>query len=180
MSLTSKVARAYADALAGAASAANALPEAAAEVLAFTALVEGNAELREVFASPALAPEAKSKVLEAIVERTGPHLLVANFLRVLLRNNRLHHIAVIQKALADEVDRRGGVVKAEVTTARPVTDQERATLEARLAGVTGKRMRLSYSVDPELIGGVVTRIGSVIYDGSIRTRLDTIKRRMVG
>jgi F-type H+-transporting ATPase subunit delta len=180
MSVTTKVARAYAEALAGAAAAKNALPEAAAEVLAFTALVNGNAELRGVFASPALAPEMKIKVLDALVERTRPNPLVANFLRVLLRNNRLHDLEVIQRALADEVDKREGVVSAEVTTARSVTDAERATLEAKLVGLTGKRMRLSYSTDPELIGGVVTRIGSVIYDGSIRTKLDTIKRRMAG
>jgi F-type H+-transporting ATPase subunit delta len=180
MSLTTKVARAYAEALAGAAAQQNSLPQAAAEVAAFTMLVTSNAELHGVFASPALAPDSKAKVLEALVERTKPNPLVANFLRVLLRNNRLHYIDVIQKALVDEVDRREGVVTAEVTTARSVTDAERATLEAKLVGLTGKKVRLTYSIDPELIGGVVTRIGSVIYDGSIRTKLDTIRRRMAG
>jgi len=180
MSVTTKVARAYAEALAGAAADKNVLGEAAGEVLAFSTLVAGNAELRDVFASPALAPESKSKVLEALLERASPNPLVGNFLRVLLRNNRLHHLDVIQKALAEEVDRREGVVMAEVTTAKPVTDAERETLEAKLVGLTGKRVRLTYSTDPDLIGGVVTRIGSTIYDGSIRTKLDTIKRRMAG
>jgi F-type H+-transporting ATPase subunit delta len=180
MSFSTKVARAYAEALADAAAAKSSLPQAASEVATFAGLLAGNAELHNVFASPAIAPDDKMKVLEALVARSGPNPLVANFLRVLLRNNRLHHLDAVQKALADELDRRQGVVTAEVTTAAPVTDAERAMLEARLVALTGSKVRLTYSTDPALIGGVVTRIGSVIYDGSIRTKLDAIKRRMAG
>lgn len=180
MSLKSKVAKSYADAIIDAAEAKNLLAAAVEEVAAFSALVAGNAELRGVFANPAVTPDDKSKLLEALLAQVKPMPLVANFLRVLLRNNRLQDVESVNRALAEANDARRGIVSAEVTTAAPLTGSERAALESKLAGLTGKNMKLEFKTDPELIGGVVTRIGSVIYDGSIRTKLDTIKRRMAG
>jgi F-type H+-transporting ATPase subunit delta len=86
----------------------------------------------------------------------------------------------VNKAFAQELDRRSGVVSAKVTTARPVPAQSQDTLRARLGELTGSRVRLEFDVDEELIGGVVTRIGSTVYDGSVRGRLQKIKQRMIG
>ena len=180
MTGATKVARSYAEALTEAAAAQNALGAVGDELRAFAALVRESDDLRAVFASPAVQTGEKEKVLEAIIERAKPLPLIANFLRVLLRNNRLHQIEDVQQAFAEELDRRLGVISAEITTAQPITESERALLESRLVALTGKRVKLNFSTDPELIGGVVTRIGSVIYDGSIRTQLDAIKRRMTG
>ena len=180
MSAVTRAVRSYANALTEAAEAQNIHAAVAEELRALTALVRENADLRAVFASPAIQVEEKAKVLEAVIERARPLPLVANFLRVLLRNNRLHHLEGIERAFAEELDRRLGVVIADVTTAAPVTDSERALLESRLTTLTEKKVRLNFATDPALIGGVVTRIGSVIYDGSIRTKLDSIRRRMSG
>lgn len=178
MSSTNKIARSYAEALADSASATGTLATAAADMGAFADLVAGSRELETLFASPAVAPEDKGKVLEALLARVGPSPIVANLLRVMHRNNRLHLVSDVRRALDEEVDRRSGVVTAEVTTAKPVTDDERTRLETRLAALTGSGVKLNFATDPNLIGGVVTRIGSTIYDGSIRTQLDAIKRRL--
>ena len=180
MSSATQIARRYAEALADAAEAQNMLAGTRDELHAFATMVAESRELRDVFASPAIGPVEKSAVLEALVERMKPTPIVASFLRVLLRNVRIHHIEAVDRAFADEVDRRTGVVMAEVTTARPLTDGERDVLSTRLATMTGKKVKLTFSTDDALIGGVVTRIGSRIYDGSVRARLDRIKEQMAG
>ncbi len=180
MSSATQIARRYAEALADAAEAQNSLSAVGEELHAFAALVAANPELGDVLASPAVAAESKSAVLEAIIERARPMQAVANFLRVLLRNTRIQHLAAVDRAFAAEVDRRTGVVMADVTTAKPLTDAERGVLTTKLTAMTGKSVKLTFSTDEALIGGVVTRIGSRIYDGSIRAKLDAIKRQMAG
>jgi F-type H+-transporting ATPase subunit delta len=175
-----QIARRYAEALADAAEAQNMLAQTAEELHAFATMVAESRELYDVLASPAIGPQDKSAVLEALIGRAKPTTIVANFLRVLLRNMRIHHIDAVDRAFADEVDRRTGVVMAEVTTARPLTDGERGVLSSRLAAMTGKKVKLTFATDDALIGGVVTRIGSRIYDGSVRSRLDRIKEQMAG
>jgi F-type H+-transporting ATPase subunit delta len=175
-----QVARRYAEALADAASDQNVLVQVAEELHAFASLVASHKELIYVFETPALPADDKLKVVDALVARSGAHTLVSNFLRVLVQNNRIQYVRAIDTAFASEVDRRSGVVTADVTTAKPLTAEEQSVLSARLAAMTGKKMKLEFSTDDELIGGVVTRIGSKIYDGSIRAKLDAVKRQMTG
>lgn len=180
MSVQTQVARRYAEALADAAQAQNMLGAVGADLHAFAALVSGNRELDHVLASPAVPADRKTAVLDAIVAQAKPLPVVANFLRVLARNTRIQYLSAIDEAFADEVDRRTGVVTADVTTAKPLTDAERTVLASRLESLTGKRVKLSFATDEALIGGVVTRIGSKIYDGSVRAKLDAVKRQMAG
>ena len=180
MSSPTQIARRYAEALADAAEAQDMLAQTGEELRAFAGMVAESDDLRHVLASPAVGAEDKAAVLEAIIARARPTTLVANFLRVLLRNTRLHYVEAVERAFAEEVDRRTGVVMAEVTTARPLADAERDVLSARLTSMTGKKVKLTFSTDEALIGGVVTRIGSRIYDGSIRARLDRIREQMAG
>lgn len=180
MSAATQVARRYAEALADSAETQGNLSEVAADLRAFAALVAASKELSDLFANPIVQPEDKAAVLEAVLERAKPVALVASFLRVLQQNNRIQYLGAVDKAFGEEVDRRLGVVMADVTTAAPLTDEERATLSERLARLTGKKVKMTFSTDEELIGGVVTRIGSRIYDGSIRAKLDAIKRQMAG
>lgn len=175
-----KIARPYADALANTAEAAGTLAATRVELAAFTTTVESSAELHGLFASPAVPPDGKKAVLEAILEILKPSDAVANFLRLLLQNTRMHYIATVNRAFAAEVDRRMGVVNAEITSAHALTDAERRHLQERLQAVTGKSVNLSFKTDDALIGGVVTRIGSRIYDGSVRSKLDAYRRQMTG
>lgn len=178
MSSATKIARSYAEALADAAEAQDMLAAAGDDLRAFATLASESRELTALFASPAVARDDKSKVLEALLERAAPMPLVANLLRVMQRNHRMHIIGDVAEAFDREVDRRSGAVTAEVTSAAPLSDAERQLLETRLAAASGHRVRLTFATDPELIGGVVTRVGSVIYDGSVRTQLDSIRRRL--
>ena len=79
-----------------------------------------------------------------------------------------------------ELDRRSGIVSAQVTTARPVPEPSQDALRARLAALTGSEVRLQFAVDEELIGGIVTRIGSTVYDGSVRSQLQKKKKKISG
>jgi F-type H+-transporting ATPase subunit delta len=180
VSSPTQIAKRYAEALADAAEAQGQLTAAAEELHVFAQFVAESKELQDVFASPAVTPDDKAAVLEAVIERAKPTPFVANFLRVLLKNFRIHYIAEIDEAFAAQVDRRVGVVAADVTTAGPLTDAERQVLADRLTTMTGKKVKLTYATNPELIGGVVTRIGSRIYDGSIRAQLEAVKRQMSG
>jgi F-type H+-transporting ATPase subunit delta len=180
VSSATQIAKRYAEALADAAEAQGQLSIVAEELHAFAQIVAQSSELQEVFASPAVTPDDKAKVLEALIERAKLIPFVANFLRVLLKNFRIHYIAQIDEAYAAKVDERIGVVTADVTTAAPLTDAERQILANKLTAMTGKKVKFSFETDPELIGGVVTKIGSRIYDGSIRAQLETVKRQMSG
>jgi len=150
------------------------------ELSDWEAMMRANAQLLEVFRHPTIPYEQKRGVLNELVKRARVRPATANFLRVLLQNHRLADLSEINRQFAQELDRRAGVVSAEVTTARPVPAEAQEALRARLAQMTGSKVRLQFAVDDALIGGVVTRIGSTLYDGSVRGQLQQIKQRMIG
>ncbi len=174
------VARRYAVALADVVLARGEAQEVREELAAWDALVRSNAELLEVFRHPAITFEQKRDVLEELIRRTRPRPTTANFLKVLLQNHRLAELSEVSAQFGQELDRRSNVVTAQVTTARPLPPDAQEALRAKLGKLTGSTVRLKFEVDEGLIGGVVTRIGSTLYDGSVRGRLQQIKQRMVG
>ena len=174
------VARRYAVALADVVLSRGEAQEVREELAAWDSLVSANSELLEVFRHPAITHEQKRDVLDELIRRAKPRPTTANFLKVLLQNGRLGELSEVSTQFAQELDRRSGVVTARVTTARPLPADAQESLRARLGQLTGSRVRLQFEVDDELIGGVVTRIGSTLYDGSVRGRLQQIKQRMVG
>jgi F-type H+-transporting ATPase subunit delta len=174
------VARRYAVALAEVVLARGEAQEVREELAAWDELVRSNAELLEVFRHPAITYEQKRSVLEELIRRSRPRPTTANFLKVLLQNGRMAELSEVSTQFAQELDRRSGVVTAQVTTARPLSADAQEALRDQLGQLTGSRVRLQFEVDDELIGGVVTRIGSTLYDGSVRGRLQQIKQKMVG
>ncbi|HJQ71065.1 MAG TPA: ATP synthase F1 subunit delta [Blastocatellia bacterium] len=172
------VARRYAEALADVAISRNQVDQIDAEVGAFARLMAESRELHDLFASPIVSQSDKGHVLEAIIERARPGQMTANLLRTLLRHYRLHNLAAVYEQFQREINERRGMVLAEVTTAAPVGRAEQDALSARLREMTGKQVQLQFRTDPGLIGGVVTRIGSVVYDGSIRTQLRAVRQRL--
>jgi F-type H+-transporting ATPase subunit delta len=143
-------------------------------------LLRSNQMLTEVFGNPTIPYEQKQKVLRSLLDRTRPNQITANFLRVLLQNQRLLNLDDINIWLAKILDERAGLVSAEVTTARPVPGSSQEALRQQLEALTGKNVRLSFATDESLIGGIVTRIGSTIYDGSIRNQLELAKEKLAG
>ena len=148
------------------------------ELIEWEKMMESSALLKEAFANPTIAYEQKRRVLEELISRTKVRATTANFLRVLLRNQRLVDLPEINKRFAYVLDERAGVVAAEVTTARPVSEEAQSLLLEKLRAVTGRKVRLSFATDEGVIGGLVTRIGSTVYDGSVRTQLEEIRTKL--
>jgi F-type H+-transporting ATPase subunit delta len=174
------VARRYATALADVVTASGEAQEVQKELAAWSEMMQSNEQLLEVFRNPTVPYEQKRKVLSTLITRTRVRPTTANFLQVLLQNQRLAELSEVNKRFAQILDERSGMVSAQVTTARPVPQSSQEALRAKLTAMTGKNVRLSFTTDEELIGGIVTRIGSTIYDGSVRNQLQQVKERLVG
>jgi F-type H+-transporting ATPase subunit delta len=172
------IARRYAEALADVAIERNQVEQIDAEVRAFADMLEANRELHDVFASPVIPMTDKRRVLDALVDRARPSTITANLLRTMLSHYRLHHLAEVYRQFQREINKRKGLVVAEVTVAGGVGPSEQQKLATTFERLTGKRVELKFKTDPSLIGGMVTRIESVVYDGSVRTQLQEIKERL--
>jgi F-type H+-transporting ATPase subunit delta len=173
------IANRYARALADVVVERHETNEVAKELTDFERMMSENPQLRAVFASPVIATERKRAVLDELLALIKPRQTTANFLRLLLDNSRLHDLDQMLSALSRDLDARMNVVSAEVTTAREIGQQEKAVLQSQLKAATGKEVRLQFRTDPAIIGGVVARIGSLIYDGSIKNQLAQMKRRLM-
>lgn len=174
------VARRYAVALADVVTSRGEAQEVREELATWGALMHSNAQLLEVFRHPTIPYEQKRGVLDELIARVRPRPTTANFLKVLLQNHRLAELSEVNTQFALELDRRSGIVAAQVTTARPLPADAQEALRVRLGELTGSKVRLQFEVDDELIGGVVTRIGSTLYDGSVRGQLQQMRQKMIG
>jgi F-type H+-transporting ATPase subunit delta len=139
-----------------------------------------NASLLEAFSNPTVAYEQKGKVLNALISRTRVQPTTGNFLRLLLKNQRLAELPAVNVKLAQVLDERAGVISALVTSARPVPEATKSSLEEKLGKLTGRKVRLTFGTDESLLGGTVTRIGSTIYDGSVRDQLRRLGEELAG
>jgi F-type H+-transporting ATPase subunit delta len=170
--------RRYARALLEVALEQDAAEKLKGELAAFVGLLEESSDLRNFLASPAVARESKQGVVEKLVARLGASKTLRNFLFVVVENRRSSLLPQIQQAYGEELDVRRGVARAQVTSARELTRQEQADLGRVLERITGKRVETRYGTDPGLIGGAVVRIGSTIYDGSVREQLNRLRARL--
>jgi F-type H+-transporting ATPase subunit delta len=135
-------------------------------------------DLREVLLNPSLPTAQRVSILDAVNRRIGCGPKVRNFLAVLISHERLAALNEIIEEYRLEMNRRLSISDAEVVTARTLQDQERAKLEREVAELAGTRVNATFRQDRSLIGGVIVRIGSTIYDGSVRGRLDRLKERL--
>jgi F-type H+-transporting ATPase subunit delta len=174
------VARRYAAALADVLLAGGSPRDVQDELIAWESMIQSSELLQEVFSNPTVAYQEKRSLLEELIKRTKVQQPTANFLRILLKNQRLTELGEINKRLALVLDERSGVMAAQVITARPVAEEIKKTLYGRLATMTGKDVRLSFAIDETLIGGMVTQVGSTVYDGSIRNQLRQLELKLAG
>ena len=174
------IARRYAAALADVVLERGEAIEIQQELQQWADLILTNENLQEVFRNPTIPLDKKRAVLKQLIERGKSQPITANFLKTLLHNQRLTELPEINRKFAEILDQRAGMVAATITTARPVPNEIQTRLSEKLVAVTQKKVRLDFEQDPELIGGLVTRIGSTIYDGSVRNQLQQIKERMAG
>jgi F-type H+-transporting ATPase subunit delta len=145
----------------------------------FSGTLAGSRELREVLMNPSIANEQKLKVLDAIAGRIGMFPQVRNFIAVIMDHQRLDELDEILTEYHAVADDQTGLTEAEITSARPLNDQDRAELEVQVAKLAGGRIRTTYFQDASLLGGAVVHIGSTVYDGSIRTQLQQLKQKLV-
>ncbi len=148
------------------------------ELASFAAALHASAGLRNVLVSPAVAPDKKKSIIAALGSRLGLSAIIQNFLRVVVDHRRLPLLDEMIAAFEKQLDEQMGIVRAQVSSPQPVDRDQQSALESRLSQVTGKRVRLEFAVDPEVLGGVVARIDSTIYDGSVRGQLHAIGRRL--
>jgi F-type H+-transporting ATPase subunit delta len=145
----------------------------------FSGTLAGSWDLREVLMDPSIANDQKLKVLDAITARIGMFPQVRNFIAVIVEHQRLHELDEILAEYHNVVDEQLNLAEADITTAHPLNDQDRVELEAQVAKLVGGRVRATYHQDATLLGGAVVRIGSTVYDGSIRGQLQQLKQRLV-
>ncbi len=117
-------------------------------------------------------------MVASILGPLGLNKQVLNFLYVVIDHRRVHEFSSIAEAFEALLDERLGYVRAEVSSARDLTDTQRTVLEAEISRVAGKKAKLKFSTDPALVAGVVARIGSTVYDGSVRGQLDRLRTRL--
>jgi F-type H+-transporting ATPase subunit delta len=134
--------------------------------------------LRRVWENPAVPVEQKRKLLDAIVQQEEIERPVRNLVAVLIDHRRLPFLPRIVEQLEKELDARLGFAEAQISTARALGDGEKRALEAQIAKTTGKKVRASYGLDASLLGGALVRVGSTIYDGSVKGQLEKIKEAM--
>jgi F-type H+-transporting ATPase subunit delta len=129
-------------------------------------------------ASPKVKREEKDALLATLAEKAKLSELTRRFLGVIVENGRLAALPDIAAAFGEIRDAALGIVPAETTVAVRLTEEEETALRSALEKLTGRKIRLSVSVDPEVLGGARTRIGSRVYDGTLRSRLETLRRRL--
>jgi F-type H+-transporting ATPase subunit delta len=149
------------------------------DLSAFAAMVRESAELQAFLANPSIARASKHAAIEQIVARMGASRTLRNYLFVIVDQRRAGLLVEIEQAFSRLLDARQGITQAAVTSASALTDAERAELVAVLGKLTGEKVQAQFGTDPALIGGAVVRIGSTIYDGSIRTQLERMRARMI-
>ena len=135
-------------------------------------------DFRDMMLDPALSRSARKSALADLAQRAGHDHRVTNFLSTLIDNNRFGCLPSIAAVFHEERERAQGIVPAEISTAVPLTDEMKQRARVALEKLTGQKIRLTSRVEPKLIGGAVTRVGSTVYDGSLRTQLTQLRRKM--
>ena len=171
------VVRGYAEAMFSIAEAEGELEPVEEQVYAFAKMVEKRAKVREALIDPELPNENKRNLIgEVLGERANP--VAVNLLGMLVEQGRARDIGRIAESLVEVAAERRQQVVGEVRSAVPLTDAQRHRLAEALSSATGRKVEVKVIVDPDLVGGVVARVGDVIFDGSIRSRLDEAKQQL--
>jgi F-type H+-transporting ATPase subunit delta len=178
MSVRSSATR-YAKALLSGAIQASDPAQIERDLASIVAAISDHADLRRIVASPRTPQATRVNIMNALTERAQVQRPVARLLTMLADRGRLELLPDLLAVYRQRLLAHGNIVEGSVTSATPLAPDTLRALESSLAGLTGKKVVLAASVDPAIIGGVVTRIGSTVYDGSIRTQLAKMRQQLV-
>jgi F-type H+-transporting ATPase subunit delta len=145
----------------------------------FLASWNGSTELREFFATPAVTALQKVEILDKLNVRFGMQKELRNLLAVLINNGRIGSVQEVVAAYRTELKERQGIRQAEIVTARELGEAEKAALASGVGKLAGSRIEASFKLDASILGGTVVRIGSTVYDGSVRGRLDRLREALI-
>jgi F-type H+-transporting ATPase subunit delta len=148
------------------------------ELAAFVGLVHSNPDLERTFANPVVSAADKRVVVQQILDRISPTTPAGKLILLLASRGRLGLLPDVLDVYRERLMEHRHVLRAEVTTAAPLSPERAAQLQQRLANATGRTVTMTTKVDASIIGGVVTRIGSIVYDGSVATRLAKVRDRL--
>jgi F-type H+-transporting ATPase subunit delta len=176
--LSSAVAQRYAAALADVALAHTNADKAKADLAAFDDTFFSSGDLRNFLESPAIDESAKQKAIEQIAAKMGLGAAVQNFIRLIVKHRRTDMLHEIRQAFQQELNARLGIAEAEVTSAQGLSDQQKAELTRAIERRTGKKIEARFSEDSGLLGGAVVRVGSTVYDGSVREQLSRLREQL--
>lgn len=176
--MTANAAGRYATALFELAKTSGAADAVEADLSAFRAMLETSPELAEVLASPLYAADDKAGVLIALADKAGFHELTRNTFGVTARNGRAGILGDVAKVYAALAAADRGVITAEVSSATPLTKKQTEALAASLKSAYGREIEVRTDVRPELLGGLIVKVGSRMFDSSLRSKLDGMKNAM--
>ena len=144
----------------------------------FLATWEGSQELRTFFVNPAMAAAQKVAILDQLNARLGLQKELRNLLAVLIDNNRIGYVAEVAAAWRRIIEEQQGIRPAEIVTARELGAEERQALVAEVAKLAGAKVDATFRLDKTILGGTVVRIGSTVYDGSVKGRLERLRETL--
>ncbi len=173
--VTSHYARAFADVVFALKLAPASMLE---QLYGMVSVVKSNPVLQRIWENPSVPAVQKRALLDAIVARENVSKPARNFLAVLIDHRRIEQLPAIVRQVESELDTRQGFAEAEVTSARELSAIEKGALEGKIATMTGKKVRAHYAIDPGILGGAIVRLGSTIYDGSIKGQLHRMKEQL--
>jgi F-type H+-transporting ATPase subunit delta len=171
-----RYARAFADVVASSRLDATALDRQFSD---FLATWDGSKELRDLFANPGVPATQKVAVLDKLNAKMGLQKELRNLLAVLINNDRIGEVQQVAAAWRAEMQERLGIRQAEIVTARELSEGERAELIAGVVKLAGSRIEPTFKLDQSILGGTVVRIGSTVWDGSVRGRLERLKEALI-
>ena len=148
------------------------------QLLRFAVVLQDEPDAARVLANPSIAADRRKALVEAIGKALRFNPSVIRFLNLLVERDRLSLLDEITTTYQKLMDEKLSIVRAQITSAKPLDAGEQEQLVGRLRSVTGKQVRMQVAVDPSLIGGLVAQVGSTIYDGSLRQQLKTFKNRL--
>ena len=175
-----RIAKRYAKALLEIGEAQNVLPALTRDLERFCELFVADAEFRGFLTNPSIEGKHRDQVLVvALTKLGGVHPLSRNFFRLLLRNQRIAHVDAVRAEFVERQDERAGRVRASVVTAEPLDALMRSKLQKVLEKLFEKRVVMVPTVDKEILGGVVTRVGHRVFDGSLKAQFERLRSRLV-
>lgn len=155
------------------------VPQLQQELDTVATTVAANADLMRLVASPLVLPRKKAEVFETILAAAKVSETLRHFFRVVAEAGRLNLLPDLRRTFADLVDERAGIVEAKVASAQPLTEAQSQALVVSLAARTGKTIRLSWSQDSTLLGGLKVQVGSTVLDASLQGQLRQLKTQLL-